>query len=673
MAIRITLFLFILMNSLASHAQEVPANMHWNEVLLDAIRLDEARPVVHARNLYHHGLGMYNLFGLHADQVGFAPLNPSINQENWSEIDLTSMADLEGAWAAYSVRFIQLRFSNSLEIGAINALLEANSNTLLGFGVSELLNASAANVLAAAYAEELTTAFLNDGANEANGYENTCYSPSNSALELVSPADVCGESMVDPNKWQPLSFDGVEQPFLGANWGDVEPFSLPEEAATTMTRNGCSYRLYFDPGAPGLLGEDLDDEMYEYQKGFAHVIEWQQHLNPNDAVLWNISPNSRGNINVYPDAPDVFYAAEDGEIGNGHVFNPVTLAPYTDEWVFRADYTRSLAEFWADGPSSETPPGHWFTVLNHVATSAGFEPSWNGVESMTLEAWLAKAYLLFGGAMHDCSIAAWGSKAYYDFVRPISAIRNMASVGQSSDPEGPSYHANGIPLIDQAVEVIGEGDPLLTNNPAYLGQIKIKQWIPDANGGSEPTFGWRLGCNWLPYQLPSFVTPPFAGYLSGHSTFSRSAAELLTWMTGSPYFPGGEGVFEIESEFLVFDEGPSEPFTLRWATYRDAANESGLSRIWGGIHPPMDDLRGRLLGAQVAEATKLKGNELFTSVVLGCMYASALNYAENANQDDGSCFFEEAPTTCTEDLNDDGIVGMSDLLLLLAVFGNACI
>ena len=49
---------------------------------------------------------------------------------------------------------------------------------------------------------------------------------------------------------------------------------------------------------------------------------------------------------------------------------------------------------------------------------------------------------------------------------------------------------------------------------------------------------WILAENWMPYQLISFVTPPFAGYVSGHSTYSRSAAEVLTLLTGTPYFPG---------------------------------------------------------------------------------------------------------------------------------------
>jgi len=41
--------------------------------------------------------------------------------------------------------------------------------------------------------------------------------------------------------------------------------------------------------------------------------------------------------------------------------------------------------------------------------------------------------------------------------------------------------------------------------------------------------------------------------------------------------------------------------TLQWATYRDAADQCSLSRIWGGIHPPADDIPGRHIGEQVGQ------------------------------------------------------------------------
>ena len=96
------------------------------------------------------------------------------------------------------------------------------------------------------------------------------------------------------------------------------------------------------------------------------------------------------------------------------------------------------------------------------------------------------------------------------------------------------------------------------------------------------------------------MTPPFAGYVSGHSTYSRAAAELLTAFTGDAFFPGGLGTFVApKDEFLVFEQGPSETVTLQWATYFDAADECSLSRIYGGIHPRADDIPGRLMGAEI--------------------------------------------------------------------------
>ena len=112
--------------------------------------------------------------------------------------------------------------------------------------------------------------------------------------------------------------------------------------------------------------------------------------------------------------------------------------------------------------------------------------------------------------------------------------------------------------------------------------------------------GWILAENWWPYQRPSFVTPPFAGYVSGHSTFSRAAAEVMTLITGDEFFPGGIGEFVAKKdEFLVFEKGPSVDVVLQWATYRDASDQTSLSRIWGGIHPPADDIPGRLIGEKI--------------------------------------------------------------------------
>jgi hypothetical protein len=218
--------------------------------------------------------------------------------------------------------------------------------------------------------------------------------------------------------------------------------------------------------------------------------------------------------------------------------------------------------------------------------------------------WDVKSYFALSGAVHDAAITAWGIKGYFDYIRPISALRFMADLGQSSDSTLSNYHPGGIQLKPGLIEVVGPSDPLAGTSGQNVGKIKFFAWKgPDYI--TDPKIdiagvGWILAENWWPYQRPTFITPPFAGYISGHSTFSRAAAEVLTLFTGDSYFPGGLGsFFAKKNEFLVFEEGPSMNVTLQWATYRDASDQCSLSRIWGGIHPPADDMPGRIIGIEV--------------------------------------------------------------------------
>jgi hypothetical protein len=168
----------------------------------------------------------------------------------------------------------------------------------------------------------------------------------------------------------------------------------------------------------------------------------------------------------------------------------------------------------------------------------------------------------------------------------------------------PHYHPKGLPLDPGYIELVGPNDALVGNNKENLNKIKVKAWRGSKYIANVKTdlagVDWVLAEHWLPYQRPSFVTPPFAGYVSGHSTYSRAAAEVLTALSGDPFFPGGMSDFPVKKNaYLVFESGPSVDLTLQWATYRDASDQCSLSRIWGGIHPPMDDIAGRLIGKKI--------------------------------------------------------------------------
>jgi hypothetical protein len=602
----------------------------WNEVLLDAIRGDYARPTVHARNLFHASMAMYDAWAIYDNQATTYLMGKDVHGFASNLVDFIPTESIEASrkkaisYAMY--RILTYRFQNSPSANAIKAecdflMSQLGYDTEFATGINyEYGNAAA---LGNYIAQTIINYGNTDGSREANGYTNAFYEPVNPPLAPVISGNA---SILDPNRWQPLSLDtfidqsgnvipGTTPSFLGPEWGNVKPFALSEDEATIYERDAHDYKVYHDPSGPPQIGSANTQSDTAYKWSFSLVSVWASHLDPHDGVQWDISPKSIGNIDFndlptnYTQHPDFYNLLEGGDIGNGRAMNPITGIAYEPQVVPRGDYTRVLAEFWADGPNSETPPGHWFTILNYVNDNPLLVKKLNGVGAVLdpLE-WDVKAYFILGGAMHDAAISAWGIKGWYDYIRPISAIRYMADQGQSTDATLPNYHVNGIPLRSGYIEVVQLGDPLAGTDNQNVGKIKLYTWrghdYIENTETDEAGVGWILAENWWPYQRPTFVTPPFAGYVSGHSTYSRAAAEVLTRLTGSAYFPGGMGEFIAKkNEFLVFEEGPTVDVKLQWATYRDASDQCSLSRIWGGIHPPSDDIPGRLIGEAIGRET----------------------------------------------------------------------
>ncbi|WP_044397789.1 T9SS type A sorting domain-containing protein [Lacinutrix sp. Hel_I_90] len=597
----------------------------WNEELLSAIRLDFARPTVHARNLFHSSVAMYDAWALFDSQAETVFLGKNYKGYDFVFNGIATPGNIDAARAemmSYTMfRLLSHRFANAPNAGAILTAISTHF-TNLGYDpnfTSIDYSTDSYAALGNYFAAEIINFGMQDGSNEQNNYANQYYTATNAPLILQLYED---NTTIDPNKWQPLAFDVfVDQSgntfpsntpdFLSPEWGEVIPFSLKNEDLAIIN-NGFDCYVYNDPGPPAYIqnsNEDGIDDPYKWY--FALVIAWSSHLDPDDSTMIDISPASLGNVDIanFPETFQEYQAFYDftngGDPGTGYASNPKTGLPYTPQLIKRGDYARVLAEFWADGPDSETPPGHWFTILNYVSDHPDTVKQFNGQGTVLSDLeWDVKSYLALGGAMHDSAVDTWGIKGYYDFIRPVSAIRYMAGKGQSTNTSLASYDPHGLPLITGLIELINTGDPLAGSGDENVGKIKVKSWKgPDFITNPDTDVAgvdWILGEHWWPYQRPTFVTPPFAGYLSGHSTFSRAAAEVLTLLTGDAFFPGGMGTFDvIQNDFLVFEEGPTESFTLQWATYRDASDQTSLSRIWGGIHPPIDDIRGRQIGEQI--------------------------------------------------------------------------
>jgi len=572
----------------------------WDEELLDAIRHDTPRPTVHARNLFHLSAVMWDAWRAYGGGG-----SAFLTDESHASADPDGDRAIAISFAAY--RLLSHRYALSANAtytqNHLDALMGAlgfdpNYTTTVGDEPAAVGNRIGAAMIA--FGET-------DGANEDNNYADPTYTPVNDPMIVKLP----GTSMSDPNHWQPLALDviitqnGIPLPDkvqsnIGARWNGVTPFAL-----TRANPND----VYIDPGPPPRLGTATDAD---FKQSAVRVIELSSELTPDDATTIDISPGAYGNNSL---------GANDG---TGRPVNPATGQPYASQVVKRGDFGRVLAEFWADGPNSETPPGHWNVLANYVSDhplAPARQIGGAGPVVSRLE-WDVKLYLAVNGAVHDAAITAWGLKRKYDSVRPISMVRYMGGLGQSSDSGGTSYNANGLPLVPGLIEVItaattapGQRHQALAG---HEGEIAIVAWPGQPTNPSTQYSGvkWIRAVEWVPYQKQTFVTPAFPGYTSGHSTFSRAAAEVLTRFTGSAYFPGGLGEFVgTANSYLTFERGPTTDVHLQWATYYDAADQAGQSRLWGGIHIQADDFNGRLTGSQLGIGAYDKAVQYFDGTV----------------------------------------------------------
>src|SRR4029450_7088339 len=219
-----------------------------------------------------------------------------------------------------------------------------------------------------------------------------------------------------------------------------------------------------------------------------------------------------------------------------------------------SDRQKVTAEYWADGPKSEFPPGHWALIAQVVSRIRHHSLDYD-----------VQMFFALGNALLDASVAAWAAKYKWDFVRPITAIRERYKDKQVTSWLGP-YQGYG--LVD--------------------------------------------GSQWIPSQSPTVVSPPFPEYVSGHSTFSSAAATILNLFTGSDAFNAyvivraGTSLFEPETADPPTGYTPATDIILTWPTLTAAAKDAGLSRRLGGIHFQDADEDGYALGRSVGANVMVK-------------------------------------------------------------------
>jgi hypothetical protein len=221
------------------------------------------------------------------------------------------------------------------------------------------------------------------------------------------------------------------------------------------------------------------------------------------------------------------------------------------------DKQKMIAEYWADGPNSELPPGHWNLFAQFVSA--------RDHHSLDED---VKLFFALTNAIFDAGIVAWDAKRAFDSVRPATAI----------------------PFVFQGQEIRSWGGP----------------------GKGTVAMGGRY---WAPYQPSQFPTPSFPEFISGHSTFSAAGAEILHLFTGSDEF-GDSVTFPPGTSKVEPGITPVSSVTLYWKTFSAAADQAGFSRRVGGIHFKQADLAGRKVGRIVGHQAWVKAASLWSGWTL---------------------------------------------------------
>jgi len=488
----------------------------WNELMLEAIREGSAKPTATTYELHLVTAAMYDAWAAYeADASG-----------HYSQISPTGAESGEAAkaeaisYAAYAMLSefypaAQGRFANFMD-----QLGYDTADSAQGQGsASEVGNLAAANVWAAR---------ANDGSNYANAYgDTTGYTPVNDPAPGTVAAP--GGTGFDPNHWQPLR--------------------VP--TGTLVDSNGVPF---FD-----------DNDPASYNDQVALTPQWgmvDSFAMSDNTVFRPAPPPQLGDFGSYTDGLDTVTTGDQAYRDQVQEVLDTSAGLTTEQKV--------IAEFWADGPRTESPPGHWNQIAQDIALREG-----HGIDED------AKMFFALNAAVFDAGIATWEAKYHYDYIRPQSAIRDL-----------------------------------------YYDQI-VQAWA----GPDEGTQG-ILGQEWQPYQNVTFVTPPFPEFVSGHSTFSMAAAMTIASFVGSDVFYDGttQGNYDLDdvagidllgqyvATELAFEDYPTgEPaVVLQWETLTEAAEEAGASRIYGGIHIQDGNLRGLEVGEQVAINAQVRWDALFT-------------------------------------------------------------
>ena len=257
----------------------------WDDALLDAIRRALPNPPVHARNLFHTSVAMWDAWAAYDPTASGYLFKEKLHVDR---CDVAAARNEAISYAAY--RVLTARFIKA--VGADKSLSEfADLMDALSYPTAiTTTDGDTAAAVGNRIAKTVLDYGSSDGSNEANGYAAPEYKPVNPPLVVALPEI----AMVDPNRWQPLQIEylvsqnGVVLPSgvqtaVGPHWGHVTSFGIPDGGPSGVP---------FDPGPQPRLGDPITDALFKTQA--VEVIRDSSLLDVASEAMVDISPGQIG-------------------------------------------------------------------------------------------------------------------------------------------------------------------------------------------------------------------------------------------------------------------------------------------------------------------------------------------------------------------------------------------
>lgn len=186
--------------------------------------------------------------------------------------------------------------------------------------------------------------------------------------------------------------------------------------------------------------------------------------------------------------------------------------------------------------------------------------------------------------------------------------------------------------------------------------IQVAEYFIDTFGGTLRSFNTQYNC-WENQNV----------FISQGGCCGAPPANAQAFFTASD-------VIVCEGQCIYFIDGSfNSPTSWAWTFAggipgsSTAQNPASVCYMTAGVYPVTLTANNAFGGT-----TYTFNLQVIPCGIQGCTYPAAINYNPSATMDDGTCTFAPCQDDCPGDFNNDGVIGVTDLLAFIGIYGTSC-